>query len=177
MKPLGPMNGKSFATSISPWVVTLEAMAPFATPAPARETGVTSFLAESAARPRAGYDVQLRAELLPTGGGGGAAQAVCTSNLAWMYWTFRDLVAQKTINGCNLNTGDVLATGTVSGVGDHEHGCLMERNKGGKVDIALADGLVRTYLLDGDAIRLTASCGRGVGFGECTGVIAPARPL
>lgn len=170
------MNGKSFATTISPWVVTLEALAPFATAAPAREVPVSAFLQESAARPRESYDVKLGAELLPAGGEAAAAAVrVCTSNLAWMYWTFRDLVAQKTVNGCNLNTGDVLATGTVSGDAADEHGCLMEMNKGGRVELALAAGLKRTYLLDGDAIRLTAYCGDGVGFGECTGVITPAR--
>lgn len=171
MVPLGPMNGKSFSTSISPWVIPLDALEPFATEAPAKEIPAPVFLHEKKAKPS--YNIKLEAELLRDG----SATKLCTANVSWMYWTFRDLVVQKTINGCNLNTGDVLATGTVSGVGDDEHGCLLEMTKGGKVEFALADGAKRTYLQDGDGVRMTAFCGDGVGFGECTGFITPAKPL
>ncbi|KAK8041328.1 fumarylacetoacetase [Apiospora phragmitis] len=171
MKPLGPMNGKSFCTSISPWVVTLDALASFATAVPAKDLPVSSFLSETKEKPS--YDIKLEAELLR----GEKATTICKSNVSWMYWTFRDLVAQHTINGCNLNTGDVLATGTVSGVGDDEHGCLAEMTKGGKVQIELADGSQTTYLQDGDGVRITAYCGNGVGFGDCTGFITPARSV
>ncbi|KAK6217862.1 hypothetical protein LQW54_003150 [Pestalotiopsis sp. IQ-011] len=171
MVPLGPMNGKSFSTSISPWVIPLDALEPFATEAPAKEIPAPVFLHEKKEKPS--YNIKLEAELLRDG----SATNLCTANVSWMYWTFRDLVVQKTINGCNLNTGDVLATGTVSGVGDDEHGCLLEMTKGGKVEFALADGAKRTYLQDGDGVRMTAFCGDGVGFGECTGFITPAKPL
>ncbi|KAK8030574.1 hypothetical protein PG990_000308 [Apiospora arundinis] len=171
MKPLGPMNGKSFCTSISPWVVTLDALEPFATAAPAKELAVSSFLSETKAKPS--YDIKLEAELVR----GEKATTICKSNVSWMYWTFRDLVAQHTVNGCNLNTGDVLATGTVSGEGDDAHGCLAELTKGGKVQIELADGSQTTYLQDGDGVRMTAYCGNGVGFGDCTGFITPSRAV
>ncbi|KAH8664054.1 fumarylacetoacetase [Xylariales sp. PMI_506] len=172
MTPLGPLNGKSFSTSISPWVVTLDALEPFAAAAPPKETPVSAFLHETKEKPS--YNIQLEAEVLRDG----VATKICKANLSWMYWTFRDLVAQKTVNGCDLNTGDILATGTVSGVGDDEHGCLLEMTKGGKVEWTLAaNGGERTYLQDGDGLRMTASCGEGVGFGDCTGFIIPARPL
>ncbi|ETS80147.1 hypothetical protein PFICI_07676 [Pestalotiopsis fici W106-1] len=171
MVPLGPMNGKSFSTSISPWVIPLDALEPFATEAPAKEIPAPVFLHEKKAKPS--YNIKLEAELLRDG----TSTKLCTANVSWMYWTFRDLVVQKTVNGCNLNTGDVLATGTVSGVGDDEHGCLLEMTKGGKVEFALSDGAKRTYLQDGDGVRMTAFCGDGVGFGECTGFITPAKPL
>ncbi|KAI1503556.1 fumarylacetoacetase [Biscogniauxia marginata] len=171
MMPLGPMNGKSFGTSISPWVVTLEALEPFATTRPARETPVTAFLQEPKERPA--YNITLEAEILSNG----KATKVCTSNVSWMYWTFRDLVAQQTVNGCNINAGDVLGTGTVSGTGDDEHGCLLESTKGGKVEFTLVDGQKRTYLQDGDGLRMSGFAGDGVGFGDCTGFITPARAL
>lgn len=171
MNPLGPMNGKSFATSISPWVVTLDALEPFATASPQKEFPVAAFLHEK--KQKASYNIKLEAELLRDD----KSTRLCTANVSWMYWTFRDLVVQKTVNGCNLNTGDILGTGTVSGVGDDEHGCLLEMTKGGKVEFALSDGAKRTYLQDGDGVRMTAYCGEGVGFGDCTGFITPAKPI
>ncbi|KAI5917319.1 fumarylacetoacetase [Camillea tinctor] len=171
MLPLGPMNGKSFGTSISPWVVTLEALEPFRTTRPSREIAVTSFLQDTKEKPA--YNITLQAELLSNG----KATKVCTSNTSWLYWTIRDLVAQQTVNGCNINSGDLLATGTVSGWGDDEHGCFLEATKGGKVEFELVDGQKRTYLQDGDGLRLSGFAGEGVGFGDCTGFITPARSL
>ncbi|KAI0471634.1 fumarylacetoacetase [Xylariaceae sp. FL0804] len=171
MVPLGPMNGKSFGTTVSPWVVTLEALEPFQTAAPAKDIPVPAYLHETKEKP--GYDITVESELIS----GGKATKLCKSNVSWMYWTFRDLVAQQTVNGCNVSTGDVLATGTVSGKGDDEHGCLLETTNGGKVEFALGDGQKRTYLEDGDGLRMTAYAGNGVGFGECTGFITPARAL
>lgn len=172
MTPLGPMNCKSFGTSISPWVVTLEALEPFATAAPAKDAPPPAYLDEK--KEKASYDIKLEAEILSQDG---KATKMCTSNVSWMYWTFRDLVAHQTVNGCNINTGDVLATGTVSGVGDGQHGCLLELTIGGKAEFALADGTKRGYLQDGEGVRLTAYCGDGVGFGECTDFITPAPPV
>ncbi|KAH6892054.1 fumarylacetoacetase [Thelonectria olida] len=171
MQPLGPINGKSFGTSISPWVVTLDALEPFATEPPAKQFPVKPYLQDN--KVRSSYKIALEAEVLSEN----SATTVCKANLEWMYWTFRDLVAQQTINGCNINSGDLLATGTVSGVGGEEHGCLLEMTKGGKVDWELSSGKKRTYLEDGDGVRLTAYAGDGVGFGECTGFISAAKPL
>lgn len=144
---------------------------PFATAAPTKEIPVSAFLRET--KKKASYDIQLRAELLR----GEHATVVCKSAVSQMYWTFRDMVAQHTVNGCNLRTGDVLATGTVSGAGDDAHGTLAECNMGGKVPVPLVDGSTTLYLEDGDGIRLTAYCGNGVGFGDCTGFVTPAPPL
>ncbi|KAI1260495.1 fumarylacetoacetase [Xylariaceae sp. FL1019] len=171
MMPLGPMNGKSFGTSISPWVVTLEALEPFRCAGAPRDVPVTAFLQDTEEKPN--YDIKLEAEIVSNG----QVTKLCKANVSWMYWTFRDLVAQQTVNGCNVNTGDVLATGTVSGKGDDEHGCLLEATKGGKVGFTLSDGQKRVYLEDGDTLRLTGCAGDGVGFGDCSGVVVSARSL
>ncbi|OLN95420.1 Fumarylacetoacetase 4 [Colletotrichum chlorophyti] len=171
MNPLGPMNGKSFGTTISPWVVTLEALEPFAIQPPTKDIPAPSYLLDK--KEKSSYNIALRAEVLT----GGEATTVCNAKLSWMYWTFRDLVAQQTINGCNVRTGDVLATGTVSGAGDDEHGCLLEMTKGGKVGWKTTDGQERMYLQDGDGVRMSGYAGDGVGFGECVGFIVPARPI
>ncbi|KAH9883346.1 fumarylacetoacetase [Xylariomycetidae sp. FL2044] len=171
MMPLGPMNSKSFGTSISPWIITLEALEPFETVAPSRDIPAPAYLQETKEKP--GYKITLESEFLHDG----EATKLCRSDVSWMYWTFRDLVAQQTVNGCNVNTGDLLATGTVSGQGDDEHGCLLETTRGGKLDFTLSNGRKRTYLEDGDGIRMTGYAGGGVGFGDCSGFITPARVL
>ncbi|KAI3325022.1 fumarylacetoacetase [Xylariaceae sp. AK1471] len=171
MMPLGPMNGKSFGTSISPWVITLEALEPFEAPLPHRDVPVAAFLQEVKEKPS--YNITVEAEILNKG----HTTKICKANISWMYWTFRDIVAQQTVNGCNINTGDVLATGTVSGKGDDEHGCLLELTKGGKIELTLSDGQKRTYLQDGDTLRMTGYAGPGVGFGDCTGLIISARSV
>ncbi|KAK1539847.1 X-Pro dipeptidyl-peptidase C-terminal non-catalytic domain-containing protein [Colletotrichum costaricense] len=171
MSPLGPMNGKSFGTSISPWVITLEALEPFATQPPPKDIPSQPYLLDN--KEKSSYNIALKAEVV-TGNG---ATTVCKAQLSWMYWTFRDLVAQQTINGCNLNTGDILATGTVSGAGDDEHGCLLEMTKGGKVGWKTSTGQDRMYLQDGDGVRISGQAGDGVGFGDCVGFIGAARPF
>ncbi|KAK1454183.1 X-Pro dipeptidyl-peptidase C-terminal non-catalytic domain-containing protein [Colletotrichum melonis] len=171
MSPLGPMNGKSFGTSISPWVITLEALEPFATQPPPKDIPSQPYLLDN--KEKSSYNIALKAEVV-TGDG---ATTVCKAQLSWMYWTFRDLVAQQTINGCNLNTGDILATGTVSGAGDDEHGCLLEMTKGGKVGWKTSTGQDRMYLQDGDGVRISGQAEDGVGFGDCVGFIGAARPF
>ncbi|PVH82821.1 fumarylacetoacetate hydrolase family protein [Cadophora sp. DSE1049] len=168
MMPLGPLNGKSFSTSISPWVVTLDALQAFQSPAPARELKVAPYLADS--KTDNTYSIELKAELLV----GDQATTICESQLKTMYWSFRDLLAHQTSNGCNLNTGDLLATGTISGETKTSHGCLLELTKGGEQTFEVAGGMNRTFLEDGDSIRISASCGDGVGFGECFGKVLPA---
>lgn len=165
------MNGKSFCTSISPWVVTLEALEPFAAAPPPKDSPVAAYLQDP--KEKSSYDISLGVEILKRG----KWTRLCKSELKAMYWTFRDLVAQQTINGCNVNTGDLLGTGTVSGTGDDEHGCLLETTMGGKKSIKLSGGDEMTWLQDGDEVRLTGFSGNGVGFGDCTGVIMPALPF
>jgi fumarylacetoacetase len=169
MSPLGPMNGKSFATTMSPWIITLLALEPSEIPARPKESPVASYLRDD--KKANTYDIKLEAELITNE----STTTICQSELKWMYWTVRDLVAHQTSNGCNLNTGDILATGTISGTNENSHGCLLELTKGGEKDFALSDGDSRTYLQDGDRIRLTANVSEGVGFGECCGTLVPAK--
>jgi len=171
MKPLGPLNGKSFCTTMSPWVITLEALEPFACEAPAKELEPKPYLQDNKAKPT--YDVKLEVEVIRDE----KATTVCTAQQRWMYWTFRDLVAQQTINGCNLNTGDLLGTGTVSGAGDDHHGCLLELKKAGGVAPRLANGEPLTWLKDGDTVNFSARAGPGVGFGGCSGTLVRNRAV
>lgn len=192
MNPLGPLNGKSFATVVSPWVIGLEALKPYATTASIQKTTqkVAKYLDEKNEKP--GYSMELTAELWEDQTGKSSINEnndregvrniriktpLCKARLESMYWTFRDMVAHQTVNGCPLQTGDVLATGTVSGARDDEHGCLLEMTKGGKKAFVSATGRQKTYLEDGDMIRLAALAGKGVGFGECDCFVAPAKEL
>ncbi len=168
MQPLGPMNGKSFSTSISPWVITLDALKPFEVKAPERELKVASYLADS--KPNNTYDVHLQADIIIDG----QPTPMCRSELKTMYWSFRDLVAHQTSNGCNINTGDILATGTISGSSNQSHGCLLELTHGGEKAFVVEGGGKRIYLEDGDTVLITGCAGEGVGFGECVGSILPA---
>lgn len=172
MNPLGPFNGKSFGTSVSPWVITADAMEPYRVTGPAKEISVAPYLNHSAAHNHYGLrlDVELEAE--------GQTTIVCQSQLEWLYWTFSDMIAHQTINGCPLNAGDLLATGTVSGSTKSSHGCLLEITKGGKEPLVLADGRQMTYLSDNDGISLTATTMDGkIGFGRCYGKLLPGKNL
>lgn len=171
MQPLGPINSKSTATTISPWVVTTEALEPFATAPPAKEQPPVAYLQDS--KKNSTYNLSVGAQVTR----GGTTTKVCTANLSWMYWTFRDMIAHQTVSGCNLNTGDLLATGTVSGLGDDEHGCLLESTLGGKQSIKLADNQELVWLQDGDETILTGYLGDGVGLGDCRGIVQPAIPF
>jgi fumarylacetoacetase len=179
MNPLGPLNGKSFCTTVSPWVITLEALAPFKASVPNRKPNVelANYLRPHSEGPAkvVTYDLNLSAEFLPSNrsnGLGDCAATLCETRFSSLYWTLSDLVAQQTINGCNLNVGDLLATGTISGESFNSRGCLMERPDGVKYGID-PDGhpkVVKT-LGDGDTLLLIGIAGDGVGFGECVGTI------
>lgn len=173
MNPLGPLNSKNFGTSVSAWVVTLDALEPFRTAAPPRDQPVASYLHD----PRdSNFAVELEVEILS----GDSSTLTCRTQLRSMYWTFRQMVAHHTVGGCNLNTGDLIASGTVSGAEDMEHGCLLEFTQGGKKDFRLTDGSSRVYLCDGDIVKFTGrarGAGLSIGFGDCIGQVNPARPL
>jgi len=174
MSPLGPFNGKSFGTTISPWIVTLDALQPFECPGPKRDIPVAAYLQDP--KELSHYAIKLGADLV-TDVENSASTRICDSRVDWMYWTFRDMVVHQTINGCPLRSGDLLATGTVSGSKEGTNGCLLEITKGGKKPLSLKNGSERVYLQDGDAVRLvgwageigTESC---VGFGEAYSVLA-----
>lgn len=171
MPPLGPINSKSTATTISPWIVTIEALQPFATEPPTKEKTPVAYLQDT--KKNSTYKLSLGVEVTRSG----AATQVCRSDLSWMYWTFRDMIAHQTVNGCNLNTGDLLATGTVSGLNSDEHGCLLESTWGGTKSIKLTDSQELVWLQDGDEVTLTGYFGDGVGLGDCRGMVSPAIPF
>jgi fumarylacetoacetase len=174
MSPLGPFNGKNFGTSISPWVVVPEALKPFGVPSPARDQKVADYLDDP---DPTSYDIELQAEILA----GGSSTVVCRANLKSMYWNFRHMIAHHVIGGCDLRTGDLIASGTVSGSGELEHGCLLESTWGGTKALQMQDGSTRTYLEDGDVVRFTGKAGvagsSGVGFGQCVGEVRASESL
>ena len=179
-QPLGPFLAKNFATTVSPWIVTYEALAPFHSPAAPRPAGdprPLDYLWSPAVEASGAFDVTVEV-LLRTAGmrkRGDAPQPISRSSLQELYWTLGQMLAHHTSNGCNLLPGDLIATGTVSGSSSGSQGCLLEITQGGKVPFTLPGGDVRTFLEDGDEVIMRAFCERAgyarIGFGECTGVI------
>ncbi len=164
-QPLGPFLGKNFASSISPWVVTLEALAPFRVESPTQEPAPLPYLAVDGER---NFDINLSVSL--------NKNIISLTNFKQMYWNIAQQIAHHTVNGCNLKIGDLLASGTVSGSESGTYGSLLELSFGGKNKINLANGETRTYLEDGDELTLTGFCekeGIRVGFGEVNGKILP----
>jgi fumarylacetoacetase len=179
-QPLGPFLAKSFATSISPWVVTAEALAPFRVPAFARPEGDPQplpYLAHPEDREHGGIDLQLEVHLSTKAmrERGLPPHQVSLSNLRDVYWTFAQMAAHHSSNGCNLRPGDLIASGTVSGPAKENRGCLIERTWRGKEPLALPGGEERRFLEDGDEVILRGRCECSgfvpIGFGECRGVV------
>jgi len=170
--PLGPFNSKNWASTISPWVVTLDALEPFRCPAPEQSPSVLPYLQEE---DRHSYDVQLEVSVQPRDAE--AATTVARSNLRHLYWTMAQMVAHHTVGGCPLRAGDLLGTGTISRQGESGGGCLLEATTAGKHPLRLAGGEERASLQDGDTVVLTGACrgdGYTVGFGTCSGQLLPA---
>jgi fumarylacetoacetase len=183
-QPLGPFLAKNFATTVSPWVVTLDALEPFRAPAfarPAEDPAPLPYLTGGDDQRRGGFDVQLEVYLeTPRMHQAGEAPFLLSrSNLRELYWTLGQMVAHHTSNGCNLQTGDLLATGTVSGAATTARGCLLEITARGAQPVVLRNGETRKFLEDGDTVILRGYCEREgaarIGFGECRGTILPAR--
>lgn len=183
-QPLGPFLSKSFATTLSPWVVMRDALAPYRVPARRRDDGDPGplpYLDDPGDQAHGGYDVRVEALLLtPRMRAAGLAPVrLSQSTMAEMYWTPAQLVAHHTSNGCNLRPGDLLGTGTISGAAPGERGCLLELTRRGAEPVSLPSGEVRRFLEDGDEVILRGSCTRDgfarIGFGECRGVVVPAR--
>jgi len=170
-QPLGPFLAKSFATSVSPWVVTLDALEPFRVPAFARAAGDPEPLPYL--QP-AGLGIDLNVEVAIRSAKMDKPQRVSRGNFRDMYWTLAQLVAHHTSNGCNLSSGDLLASGTVSGDTKESRGSLLELTWRGTEPLELASGETRTFLEDGDEVIMRAWCekdGLRVGFGECRGTV------
>jgi fumarylacetoacetase len=184
-QPLGPFLSKNFASTISPWIVTLEALAPYrvAWERPQGDPPPLPYLDAPAIRESGAIDIQLEV-LLETARmreAGKPAQRVSKTSYRHAYWTVAQLVAHHTVNGCNLQPGDLLGSGTLSGPTPTEAGSLLELSLGGKQPIAVADNETRTFLEDGDAVTMRGWCeapGQArIGFGECRATVLPARQL
>jgi fumarylacetoacetase len=184
-QPLGPFLGKNFASTISPWIVTMEALAPFRAPfaRPPGEPAPLPCLALGPASATAAIDVHLDVGLQTAAmrAQGVAALRLSRSNYRSAFWTLSQMVAHHTSNGCNLRPGDLLGTGTLSGPGADERGCLMEITSAGRAPLMLPTGESRGFLGDGDSIVMRAWCdghaARRIGFGACEGIILPAGSL
>jgi fumarylacetoacetase len=171
--PLGPFLAKNFATSISPWVVPLEALEPFRIAGPKQDPTPFPYLQNTGDW---GLDIHLEVHL--QGEQMARPQRICASNSKFLYWNICQQLAHHTINGCNLRPGDLLATGTISGPTPDSFGSLLELAWRGTKPLAFPNGESRTFLLDGDRVTMTGWCqgdGYRVGFGEVTGRILSAR--
>ena len=182
-QPLGPFLSKNFCSTVSPWIVTLEALAPFRRPfmRAEGEPQPLPYLDSPGNRDAGAFNIVLEA-WLQTGkmrALGDAGQRLSRSNALDAYWTAAQLVAHHTVNGCNLNSGDLLGSGTLSGPQPEQGGSLLELTQGGKAPLTLGNGETRAFLDDGDAVILKAHCERvgfrRIGFGECRGTVLPAR--
>jgi fumarylacetoacetase len=172
--PLGPFLAKSFATSISPWVVPMEALEPFRTQGPAQDPTPMPYLRGSGPTT---FDIHLEVHLC--GEKMGTAERISASNFKYLYWSLAQQLAHHTVNGCNLRPGDLLASGTISGPTPDSYGSMLELSWRGTKPLTLGDGQTRTFLEDGDEVTMTGWCqgdGYRVGFGSVTGKVMPARP-
>lgn len=180
-QPLGPFNAKNFGTSISPWVVTMEALEPFRISGPPRAKDDPTLLEYLQPADDGVYSISVEAWLSSSGMrvAGQQAMAISRGSFTDMYWTIAQMLAHHTSTGCNLRTGDLLASGTISGPTEDSRGCLLERTWRGQKPLRLPDGTTRKFLEDGDEVYLSACCeggsARRIGFGSCTGVVLPAK--
>jgi fumarylacetoacetase len=182
-QPLGPFLAKNFATTVSPWIVTMEALAPFRAPVFERPEGDPSplpYLADEADQREGAFDIVLETfiESPQMRSDGFEGVRVSRASFKDMYWTVGQMLAHHASNGCNLRPGDLLASGTVSGEARESAGCLLERTWRGTEPIELPSGEKRKFLEDGDTVIIRAYCTRDgavrIGFGECRGTVLPA---
>jgi len=170
--PLGPFLGKSFASSISPWVVTIEALDNFRVAGPIQNPEVLDYLKFNGLK---NYDINLSVSILPEKTN--IETIVCKSNFKYMYWNMSQQIAHHTINGCNLNVGDMMASGTISGKSKDSYGSMLELSWGGKKNIELNDGSSRTFIEDYDSVIMRGYCEKDnirVGFGEVKSKLLPS---
>ena len=182
-QPLGPFLAKNFASTISPWIVTMEALAPFRAPfvRAADDPPPLPYLDSDSNRKQGGLDIGLEV-LIQTQAmraAGLPAQRLSQSNYRDAYWTVAQMITHHTVNGCNLQAGDLLGSGTQSGEKPEQAGSLLELSAGGKDLLTLANGETRTFVQDGDSIILRAHCQRSgfrrIGFGDCQGQVLAAK--
>lgn len=169
--PLGPFLGKNFFSSVSPWVVTMEALEPFKVDGPVQDVEVLDYLKFSGKK---NFDIHLDVYLRTESG---TESLICRSNHKHLYWNIAQQLAHHTVNGCNMRVGDMCASGTISAPDENGFGSLLELSWAGTKPLTLADGSQRTFLEDGDSIRITGYCekdGLRIGFGEVVNKVLPA---
>ncbi len=170
--PLGPFLSKNFASTVSPWIVTLDALEPFRTKGYEQEPKVLPYLQYKGDR---NLDIKLDVFLVPENG---EENKICSSNYKYMYWTMEQQLAHHTVNGCNINVGDMMASGTISGPEPQEYGSMMELTWRGTKPMTLKDGSERKFVNDNDTIIIRGHCKNDkvrIGFGECKAKLLPAN--
>lgn len=169
--PLGPFLAKNFGSTISPWIVTLDALEPFRVETPLQEPEVLPYLKFEGKK---NFDIHLEVEIVPENGKG---KTVSRSNFKYMYWNMAQQLAHHTVNGCNIEVGDLYASGTISGPTPDSYGSMLEISWQGKKPITMPDGTERKFILDNDTVVMRGWCendGVRIGFGECSGKVLPA---
>lgn len=172
--PLGPFLGKNFASTISPWIVTIDALEAFRVKGPEQNPKPLPYLQQHGNK---NYDIHLEASIKPSGG---VETVVSRSNFKYMYWSMIQQLAHHTINGCNVRSGDMMGSGTISGPTPDSYGSMLELTWKGQNPITLSDGTTRKFINDGDTVIFRGYCENSevrIGFGECKGKVLPARPL
>ncbi|WP_396590669.1 fumarylacetoacetase [Allomuricauda sp. R78024] len=170
--PLGPFLAKNFASHISPWIVTLEALEPFRVSGPDQEPKVLPYLEYEGIK---NYDIKLEVGISPDGS---EEETVCHSNFKYMYWNMAQQLAHHTVNGCNINVGDLYGSGTISGKDENSYGSMLELAWMGTKPIKMKDGSERKFINDGDTVIMRGSAekdGIKVGFGEVSAKVLPAK--
>lgn len=169
--PLGPFLSKNFASTMSPWIVTLDALEPFRVKGPEQNPEVLPYLAVDGAR---NFDILLEVLLQPERS---QEMTVCRSNFKYMYWNINQQLAHHTVNGCNIQVGDLYASGTISGPSPGSFGSMLELSWNGQKPLIMPDGTERTFIQDGDTVIMRGHAkkdGVRIGFGECKGKVLPA---
>lgn len=170
--PLGPFLGKSFASTISPWIVTMDALEPFRTKSPRQEPKPLPYLQQSG---KHAYDIKIQVALKPEGE---EETVVSNSNFKYMYWTMNQQLTHHTINGCNVRSGDLMGSGTISGPTPDSYGSMLELSWQGKNPVKLKGGSERRFINDFDEVILRGYCKNDyirIGFGKCKGKILPTK--
>jgi len=170
--PLGPFLAKSFASSMSPWIVTLDALEPFRVEGPKQDPQVLPYLEYKGSK---NIDIKLQVEILPPSGEG---KVVSKSNYKYMYWNMSQQLAHHTVNGCNIHAGDTMASGTISGKTPDTFGSMLEISWKGTKPVAMPDGSERRFIMDGDTVIMRGHAAKDnvrVGFGEVRTLVKPAK--
>lgn len=172
--PLGPFLGKNFASTISPWIVTLDALEDFRVEGPQQDPAPLPYLQQEGKK---NFDIKMQVAIQPENG---EETVVATSNFKYMYWSMAQQLAHHTVNGCNVRSGDMMGSGTISGPSKEQYGSMLELTWRGQNPVKLKDGSERKFINDNDTVIMQAHCeknGLRIGFGECSGKVLPALPL